>query len=70
MGNGAAMAHNIREIFAPEADGLGVNPSREPTIADLVAARMSRRTALKGMVAAAGRAWRLVDDSLSRGNTT
>ena len=28
------------------------NPSREPTIADLIEARMSRRTALKGMVAA------------------
>ncbi len=33
-------------------DDAGVNPSREPTIADIIEARMSRRTALKGLAAA------------------
>lgn len=33
-------------------DDAGVNPSREPTIAEIIEARMSRRTALKTMAAA------------------
>jgi secreted PhoX family phosphatase len=33
-------------------DDAGVNPSREPTIADIIEARMSRRTALRAMAAA------------------
>ena len=36
--------------FAKE--DIAVNPSREPTIAEIIEARVSRRTALKGMVAA------------------
>jgi secreted PhoX family phosphatase len=35
-----------------DSDDIGVNPSREPTIAEIVAARMSRRTLLKGIAAA------------------
>jgi hypothetical protein len=38
---------------APFADeDLGANPSREPTIAEIIEARMSRRTALRAMSAA------------------
>jgi hypothetical protein len=33
-------------------DDAGVNPSREPTIAEIIKARMSRRTALRTMAAA------------------
>jgi len=33
-------------------DEVGVNPSREPTIAEIIEARMSRRTALRTMAAA------------------
>jgi secreted PhoX family phosphatase len=35
-----------------EEDDIAVNPSREPGIAELIEARMSRRTALKGLAAA------------------
>ena len=41
-----------RAVFDPDdRDDVQVNPSREPPIADLIAARMSRRAALKGMAA-------------------
>ena len=35
-----------------DEDDAGVNPSREPTLADIIEARMSRRTALRTMAAA------------------
>ena len=44
------MSHSFLDL--PDSDDVGVNPSREPTLADLIEARMSRRTALKGLVAA------------------
>jgi len=45
------MKRDILESTAEDADDIGVNLSREPTIADLIEARMSRRTALKGLAA-------------------
>jgi secreted PhoX family phosphatase len=46
------MTHSTINVPEPDADDLGVNLSREPTLADLIEARMSRRTALKGLIAA------------------
>jgi hypothetical protein len=39
-------------VYDPFDDDAIVNPTREPTIAEIIDARMSRRTALKGMAAA------------------
>ncbi len=39
------------ELHLEDQDDAGVNPSRAPGIAEIIAARMSRRDALKGMAA-------------------
>ncbi len=41
----------MSDDFFDHDDDIGVNSSREATIADLIEARLSRRTALKGMAA-------------------
>lgn len=46
------MTRTTHEASGEDADDIGVNLSREPAIADLIALRMSRRTVLKGLMAA------------------
>jgi secreted PhoX family phosphatase len=41
----------MRHDYFEERDGMVVNPSTEPSIADLIDLRLSRRTVLKGMAA-------------------
>ena len=41
----------MRQDKFEEQDGVAVNPSTQPVIADIIAARLSRRAALKGMAA-------------------
>lgn len=46
------MTRSVIEATNQDVDDIGANFSREPTIADLIEARISRRTALKGIAAA------------------
>ncbi|MGH8725667.1 MAG: alkaline phosphatase PhoX, partial [Burkholderiales bacterium] len=58
----------MKHDYFDEQDGMAVNPSNEPTIAELIDVRLSRRGLLKGM--AAGGAFGLFGCATGSGGST